>query len=336
MLGRLGLNKEAILLDSRLFIMKSAFAVAAGYMIGKTVPVARLDMISVLLGVMYNLEPINIRGIRGGLDQLLASASGAACTAVFIMLFGINAFTISISMALTLYVSLKINWRMVSPAAIFTCIYMTQFVQVDEAGSPSIWLTFRLRIIALAVGVLIAIIFNYTFSFLYYRKIAFRRLQFCKLRLLSGLNHTKRQLEQRGIRTREYIALFPSIFNDIDMVYSNIEVLLHESRYPLQQLHPDKLKRILLILQHFRDINHLAYDINFEIARGNDTCDAVAKDIKSAIDTLKSIDFEVKREWRKEQINQRPKVENCCGRIEVNAGLIRYYAGLVLDEAEKL
>ena len=137
-----GFKKEAILLDSKLYIVKSMVAIATGYLVGSKMPIANLDMISVLLGVMYNLEPVNVSGIKGGLNQLLASSLGAACTGVLIFLFGINVYTIAFGMALTLYTSLKINWRMVHPVAIFTCIYMTQFIQVNEFMQPSIWLTF--------------------------------------------------------------------------------------------------------------------------------------------------------------------------------------------------
>ena len=104
----LGFNKEAMLLDSKLYIVKSMVAIATGYIIGSKMPIANLDMISVLLGVMYNLEPVNVSGIKGGINQLLASTLGAACTGILILLFGINVYTIALGMALTLYVSLKI------------------------------------------------------------------------------------------------------------------------------------------------------------------------------------------------------------------------------------
>lgn len=157
----LGLSQEAYLFDSPLYLTKSLLAIATGYIIGKQFPIAQLDMISVLLGVMYNLEPLNRTSVRSGVSQLIASTIGAAATGILVLAFGVNVFSISIGMVLTLYVCLKINWRLVSPVAIFTSIYMTQYIQVNEAGLPSIWLTFRLRIIALGLGVLIALFYNY-------------------------------------------------------------------------------------------------------------------------------------------------------------------------------
>lgn len=335
-----GLSREAILFDSKLYIIKAMFAIATGYVIGKAMPIARIDMISVLLGVMYNLEPINMSGVKGGIDQLLASTLGAVCTGVLILLFGINVFTIAVSMALTLYVSLKINWKMVSPVAIFTCIYMTQYIQKDAAGAPSIWLTFRLRIVALGLGILIAIIYNYISSFFYYRRIAYKRLQFAKIQLLSGLEYTKRQLENPGDISRDYITLFPSIFNNMDLVYSNIEAMINESKYFINLLRPEKLKVIQKILQYFRDINHIAYDINFEIWRDckSEKYDENAlKQIDQAMKVLKDMDFTYANiNKRNFDIKIENEIDDTTDRIHFNLNLIKSYIKLVAVEAKNI
>ena len=225
----LGLSQEAYLFDSPLYLTKSLLAIATGYIIGKQFPIAQLDMISVLLGVMYNLEPLNRTGVRSGVSQLIASTIGAAATGILVLAFGVNVFSISIGMVLTLYVCLKINWRLVSPVAIFTSIYMTQYIQVNEAGLPSIWLTFRLRIIALGLGVLIALFYNYIFSNLYYRKFAKKRLQYANEQVLNGLIYTAKVFQRTLPRgKRGYIQLFSQQMNDLDLVYSNIEALKTE------------------------------------------------------------------------------------------------------------
>lgn len=291
----LGLSKEAVLFDTKLYIIKSMLAIATGYVIGIFFPITRLDMISVLLGVMYNLEPINVMGIRGGISQLVASTIGAACTGILILIFGINVVTIALGMALTLYVSLKINWRMVSPVAIFTCIYMTQYVQKDVFGVPSIWLTFRLRIAALGLGVIIAIFYNYVFSHFYYNNMANKRLEFGKKSVLLGLEYTLNQLKNPSEkRDRSYIRLFPGIFNDLDLVHANVEIMVKESKFLFHLLEPEKLDRIHRILQHFKDINHLTYDINYTIWReGNNLKleNNILLVLEEVINTLNSVDF---------------------------------------------
>ncbi|WP_163193929.1 hypothetical protein [Clostridium thermarum] len=343
LLSTLGLRKEAVLFDSKLYIVKSIAAIAAGYLIGMALPITRLDMISVLLGVMYNLEPINIIGIKSGVSQLVSSTIGAACTAVLILLLGINVYTIAISMALTLFVSLKINWRMVSPVAIFTCIYMTQYAQLNAAGEPSVWLTFRLRIAALGTGVVIAIIFNFIFSFFYYRSLAYKRLNFAKLQLINGLEYTQKQLKQScQNRSRDYISIFSAIFNDLDLVYSNTTTMIKEARYSFRRLQIEKLETIERILQCFRDINHLAYDINFILCShgGNPEEDEKASIIlEQYVKVLKSLEIE-NSDIPKETVSIEEPEDKDEGdvnkRIWINLSSIKKYIEMVRQEIMKL
>ena len=291
----LGLKREAMLLDSKLYIIKSTAAIATGYLVGINTPIANIDMISVLLGVMYNLEAINVSGVKGGISQLIASTIGAACTGILIFFFGINVFTIALAMALTLYVSLKINWRMVSPVAIFTCIYMTQFIQLSAAGEPSILLTFRLRIIALSLGVSIAILYNFLFSFIYYKKIAYKRLEFVKLQSLRGLKYTKDLLEgKESYEGNKYSNIYSSIFNDIELVTSNINTMLKESDFPYKSVEKDKLSKMLEIIQLLKGINHLSYDTSYAKYEHFSTEDIRPQTlilINKVLEELEKIDF---------------------------------------------
>ena len=100
----LGLGQEAYLFDSPLYLTKSLLAVATGYIIGKYVPIANLDMMSLLLGIMYNLEPLNRLGIRRVVSQILASVIGAAAIGILILAFGVSVFSVSIGVVLTFYV----------------------------------------------------------------------------------------------------------------------------------------------------------------------------------------------------------------------------------------
>ncbi len=262
LLKRFPLQKEALLLDSRLYIIKSAAAIATGYLAGSNLPIVHMDMISVLLGVMYNLEPINVSGIKGGISQLAASAVGAFCTAVLISFFGINVYTIALAMALTIFVSLKMSWRIVSPVAIFTCIYMTQYVQLDAFGNPSVLLTFRLRMLALSLGVSIAVFYNYIFSFFYYKRIAYKRLEFIKLQTLNGFEYIKSQLEGKA-EISPGLSVYQGIFNDIELVSSNINIMLSEADKIHKSIDKEKLLLIVEIIQLLKKINHLVYDLNF-------------------------------------------------------------------------
>jgi hypothetical protein len=290
----LGLKREAILLDSRLYILKAMCAISAGFILGHAFSITRLDMISVLLGVMYNLEAINVSGVKGGINQMLASTLGALTTGLLVYLMGydVTVFTVAIGMGLTLFIALKIDYRMVSPVAIFTSIYMTQFIQRDIAGNPSVFLTFQLRIAALGLGVLIAITFNYLFSFLYYRQIGRRRLEFAKIQSLIGLDKSLQELSAATTDHNANNSVLAFVFSDIEMVKSNVETMLKETWLPFNRQERKNLYNIHEIIKSLKIIMHLAYDSNYIYDEGRLTVnDKDIDKLKEIIDTLRSIDF---------------------------------------------
>ena len=289
----IGLRKEAVLLDSWLYIVKAMLALGTGYVFGRMFTVTRLDMISVLLGVMYNLEVTNISAVKGGINQLLASFLGAVTTGILVYLFGANVFSVMLGMGLTLYMALKIDYRAVSPVAIFTSIYMTQYIQRDAMGSPSILLTIRLRMLALGLGVLIAIVFNLIFSFSYYRKITRKRLEFVRLKLetIMSLTHDY-LLEEDTSEKMAYNMPFSHVFADIEIVTDNIEALKKEPLIPLNALQKKNLKTSEEIIRRLKVMTHLAYDICYT----KDTFkvilkDADVKEFGKFIDALGTLDF---------------------------------------------
>lgn len=293
-----GLKREAILLDSRLYILKAMCAISAGFILGNAFSITRMDMISVMLGVMYNLEAINVSGVKGGINQMLASTLGAMTTGLLVYLMGYNVtvLTVAIGMGLTLYIALKIDYRMVSPVAIFTSIYMTQFIQRDVAGNPSVLLTFQLRIAALGLGVLIAITFNYLFSFLYYRQIGRRRLEFAKLQSLIGLEKTLEELSSTASDHNINNSILALVFSDIEMVKSNVETMMKETWLPFNLKEKKNLHIIYDIIKSLKIIIHLAYDSNYiHIENMVSVDDVDIEALRSITQLLRSIDFTSKK-----------------------------------------
>ena len=257
-----GLNREAILLDSKLFIIKAMVAISIGYLLGQTFSITRLDMISVLLGVMYNLEAINVSGIKGGINQLLASTLGALTTGLLVVLMGyeISFLTVALGIGFTIYIALKIDYRMVSPVAIFTSIYMTQLIQNDGLGNPSILLTFRLRILALGLGVAVALLCNFLFSILYYRKLGKRRLEFVKIQGVKGLEKTLSVLKQDKMIDISYQPVLAGVFSDIEMVKANLDTMRHEHHIPFNINEKKNLVVYTDMIIQIKTMIHLAYD----------------------------------------------------------------------------
>ena len=330
-----GLKKEAILLDSRLYILKAMCAISAGFILGNAFSITRLDMISVLLGVMYNLEAINVSGVKGGINQMLASTLGALTTGLLVYLMGydVTVFTVAIGMGLTLYIALKIDYRMVSPVAIFTSIYMTQLIQRDLAGNPSVLLTFQLRIAALGLGVLIAVTFNYLFSFLYYRQIGRRRLEFAKLQSVIGLDKSLQELTTLSDHNANNTVL-AYVFNDIEMVKSNIETMMKETWLPFNLKEKKNLHVIYNVIKSLKIIMHLAYDINYmHFEQKQSVSAADIETLKNIIKILKTMDFTAKEKKSYSMMNVIDSVDN---RISDNIRLMTIEFNVILGLAQTI
>jgi uncharacterized membrane protein YgaE (UPF0421/DUF939 family) len=175
-LSMLWIKNEARLFDTKEFLAKAFFAVLIGYFVGERIPYVSRDMISLLFAMVLTIEPVNMTGIRSAFQQVESTIIGAAITGVVLLVFGYTSFSAAVAVMLTLYVSIIVNWQQYSVVAVFTSIYMTQFVQPGLDGNPSILATFLLRIAALLAGVIIALAVNYVFSLFGYRHMLEKRI----------------------------------------------------------------------------------------------------------------------------------------------------------------
>jgi len=258
------LKKEAYLFDAKLYILKAFISIVAAYAIVRHLPLVHKDMISVLFGLMMTLEPVTVTGIRSGLRQITATILGALATAIIIALFGINIWTVALTVSATLFLCLKINWREVSPVAIFTSIYMTQYVQYSINGEPSVILTFQLRILALGIGVLTAIICNFLFSLLFYKQMERKRIAHIMVTITDHLRQLKQGIEEGSMdiihREKE---ILPSTFTDIDWLYSLLKDKEKEAEFK-KRLHLNSASEELFhyqrVIINLRNLTHLIYD----------------------------------------------------------------------------
>jgi hypothetical protein len=145
--------------------------------------------------MMLTLEPVSMAGVRTGVDQLKGTALGGLIGFAVVWAGGVNVLTVPLAVSLTLYMALRIEWRTVPAVAIFTAIYMTQYIQYDTMGMPSMPLTLALRLSALFSGILVAIIVNAVFSKLFYRRMITKRLVYT-LEQLSDTCMTVREANE--------------------------------------------------------------------------------------------------------------------------------------------
>ncbi|SHH64586.1 FUSC family protein [Clostridium grantii] len=268
------LKYEAELLDSKYFIIKAFCAVLVAYVIGKSNSLISVDMISVLFGLILTLEPVSLAGFRSGMNQVYASILGALSTSLIIFVGGNNMFTVALAVAFTIYVCLKINWREISPVAIFTSIYMTQFVQVTSSGVPSLLLTFRLRILALGMGIFVAIFFNFIFSLISYRKMMYKRVRFVMDKVILNLEETSTILQNGVLKDiQSFSAKLPSTFIDIDWISSLFEDMKKEYKVVLKNIGVSKveIENLSKLLFQLRTITHLNYDMVHLLAINSDS-----------------------------------------------------------------
>jgi uncharacterized membrane protein YgaE (UPF0421/DUF939 family) len=236
-------------------------AVLAAYAIVQQLPIVYKDLISVLFGLMMTLEPVTVTGIRSGLKQITATLLGAMVTAICILIFGINIWTVAFSVSATLFICLKINWREVSPVAIFTSIYMTNYVQFTANGEPSVVLTFQLRILSLGIGVLIAIIFNFIFSLFFYRQMERKRIVHILIDLTGHLKGIKNGIEGCSIEPICQVKdRLPDTFKGIDWLTSLLKDKDKEAKFKKKMRLGFEKASYHKVLTALRNITHLIYD----------------------------------------------------------------------------
>lgn len=250
------MKREAVLFDAPLFILKSFIAILLGFLLFNKNPLLGKDMISLLLGLMLALQPVNVSGLKSGRDQIIASLIGGGITAVVVLTGGVNFITVPLAVALTLYITLRIDWRNMSVIAIFTSIYMTQFIQLTSTGEPSMYLTFRLRMLSLGTGILIAVIMNFLFSLVFYKGMIRKRTIFVIEKLIEIISDFITDSKEDNNRNSDILEKkIIVLFGDIDYIVGGLmDIKKKRTKDGETSLFVKKLKEL-------RDINHLLLDL---------------------------------------------------------------------------
>ncbi len=262
------LKREANLFDSELYIMKAFVAVLTAYVVAQRLPLVHKDLISVLFGLMMTLEPVTVTGIRSGFRQITATVLGALLTALFVAAFGINLWTVALSVSATLYLCLKINWREVSPVAIFTSIYMTNYIQYTVGGEPSVLLTFQLRMLALITGILISVLYNFLFSLFFYKQMERKRLAHICMMLKEHLKLLKTGITENSEDSIHQLkGMLSDTFHRIDWLSSLVVDKEKEMKVTggLYSHRSEKIQNYPMVLAGLRNIAHLIYDSIYDL-----------------------------------------------------------------------
>lgn len=245
------LSRQAKQFDSQLFILKSFLAIMTGYVVFHDHNIIGKDMISVLFGIMLSMEPVSVSGFKSGLSQIKATIIGGTISAIIIYFGGINYITVPLAVAATIYVTLLMDWKNISIIAIFTAVYMTQYVQYNSVGDVSIWLTFQLRMLAVFSGVFVAVVYNFIFSRLFYKGLVRKRTQY----LIEELKNNFELYLENQVAYEELKNALTTTFVDVDLIKGNIKDLQREKK------DSEYLKSYLEIIIELRNANHYLMDL---------------------------------------------------------------------------
>lgn len=271
MFKKIKLKEEAHLFDARMYLLKTFIAVLLAYVTKNLSLYPSRDMISLLFGMILTLEPANTTGVRSGLKQMEASIIGAIGIGILLHFFGYNMIVAAVGITFTVYVALVIDWRQAMVVAIFTAIYMTQFVQYDATGNPNELATFALRMSALGTGVLIAVMINFLFSVFGYRRIIEKRFFY----LVGNLKMQIEQLQQLFMdyhpeESEQLMVMISDSFGMIDWVRALIADMQTDRRLlPFLYRQMDLTKQAL-IAEQLRNMTHITYDLAYQLKRRAD------------------------------------------------------------------
>lgn len=261
LIERLSLSPEARLLDTNGFILKASLAMLAAFWLGPMVPLANRDMISFLFAMMLSLEPVSTTGFKRGKDQFIATLIGGLVSGVIVAVVGINPLGLALSIAAILYFTLHGNWREISVVALFTGIYMTQFLQTDTSGMVDIPLTMLVRIVALTSGIAFAMVFNVLISLLLMRHIPKKRLCFLTYRLSKHLEQFILKLESQTPIVDSAHLTMSNLFNDIDWTISLLSDLRADKLLKLGRLKPETVDEAIKKAKGLRTFCHYLFDL---------------------------------------------------------------------------
>lgn len=296
-LKHIKLPQEALLMDSWLYIFKSMPALALAFLVGKLIPLLYLDSISLLLGVMYSLEALNRRGFSSAKDQMLTTVLGGFVTGLIILVLDYQYMIVALSLGIgmTIYISLIIDYRMVSPSALFTSIYMTQLLRVNSLGQPDVFITLAVRLSSLGIGILIAMIFNVVYSKLFYKQMANKRLELVKRQVSAALK-TACSFYEKRVAVQGQSSCLASAFNDIELVKADLEHLIAEKEKKVSDEERIQLKHQVQRLVALKNILHLVYDglYRWEIGENKANHDHILV-VNRIIEGLDSIDYSQNR-----------------------------------------
>ncbi len=245
------------LINIKFKVLKSAIAVFISIYIAKLLKMP--DLLSPAFASVLCIQPTVFTGLKRGWQELFVSLLGAVLSVILVLPYGINLITIPITVAVTIYIAIKLNLDESIPIAIFTVLYITLF------PLQSIWDTVKIRFLSILLGIGSASLVNYLISFIRYKYLFYTRM----LRV-SDIVYTKFSKLVEGIYDKD-IELLNSLLIEIEQIFRQISNLKNEIKDLRREIawrkHISGINETVAfymerILANFEVIIHHTYDIS--------------------------------------------------------------------------
>ncbi|MCO4784181.1 MAG: FUSC family protein [Candidatus Cloacimonetes bacterium] len=132
------------------------------------------DRLSPIFCGLICISPDILGNFKRGLQQLFGAILGVVIGYAFAKVFGVVALSTACAIGLTFFVCYYLGWAAILTGAFFTVLYM----HILPIGD-SLEHTFLVRLQAVTLGIGVATLVNYAFSFLRHHKIYSARFKRC-------------------------------------------------------------------------------------------------------------------------------------------------------------
>lgn len=132
------------------------------------------DRLSPIFCGLICISPDILGNFKRGLQQLFGACLGVVIGYAFAKLFGIAALSTACAIGLTFFICYYFGWSTILTGAFFTVLYMHILPISDHLEY-----TFLIRLQAVTLGIGVATLINYLFSFLRHHKIYSARFKRC-------------------------------------------------------------------------------------------------------------------------------------------------------------
>ncbi|PCJ20277.1 MAG: hypothetical protein COB02_04380 [Candidatus Cloacimonadota bacterium] len=132
------------------------------------------DKLSPIFCALICISPDILGNFKRGFQQLFGAVLGVVIGYVFAKFFGVVALSTAFAIGLTFFICYYLGWSSILTSAFFTVLYMHILIIENNLEH-----TFIVRLQAVTLGIAIATLINYIFSFLRHHKIYSARFKRC-------------------------------------------------------------------------------------------------------------------------------------------------------------